>query len=189
MKFEEVDEIMKGIAAGRYPEDPVIPVVDSFVNDSGQISNLAWGAFASASFITSVAGSVRSNHYHETDFHFIYVVDGLMQYYWRQAGSVATPKRKRCPPGTLIFTPPLVEHATFFPKATSVVTFNRRARDHESHESDLVRIPPIVTSEVCKAVMNGVRCCLPYQHVEARDFREPIHAGDHESADGQAFGF
>ena len=187
--FEEIDEIMKGIEKGLYPEDPVVPIAAPFTNALGSIFNLAWGSFASASFIESVAGAVRSNHYHETDWHFIYVIDGLAQYYRRKAGSIETPGRVRCGPGTLIFTPPLVEHAVFFPKDTNVVTFNRRARDHESHEKDLVRIAPIVTSEVCPAVLEGIKCCLPYQHVRGRDFRNPIHAGEHESIDGRTFGF
>src|SRR5580698_1933155 len=115
MKFEEVDEIMKKISMGQYPEEPIVPTAEPFINTSGSISNLCWIPVASVSAIGSVAGSVRSNHYHQTDWHFIYVTDGLMYYYWRGANSLATPSRRRCPPGTLIFTPPLVEHATFFP--------------------------------------------------------------------------
>jgi len=189
VKLEEIDEIMKGITNERYPEDPIIPVAEPFKNESGSIFNLAWGAFSSASLITSISGAVRSNHYHKTDWHFIHVIDGLMYYYWRKTGNTSTPERRRCPRGTLIFTPPLVEHAVFFPANTSIVTFNRRERDQQNHESDLIRIPPIVMTETCRAVMNGVRCCLPYQHVENRDFRSPIHDGSHESILAQTFDF
>jgi len=91
MKFEEVDEIMKKISMGQYPEEPIVPTAEPFINTSGSISNLCWIPVASVSAIGSVAGSVRSNHYHQTDWHFIYVTDGLMYYYWRGANSLATP--------------------------------------------------------------------------------------------------
>lgn len=189
MKFEEINEIMREIEKGHWPDEPVIPVEKPFENSAGAIWNLVWGAFASGSAISSKAGSVRSNHYHKTDSHFIYVVSGLMQYYWRPTGSTATPMRRRCPTGTLIFTPPMVEHATYFPRETFVITFNRRTRDHQSHEDDLVRIPAIVTDEGCPAVFAGHHCVLPYQHVEGRDFQNPVHAGQHETIDGLNFDF
>lgn len=185
-----VDAIMKGIEIGQWPKEPLIPVAPPFTNEAGEIWNIAWAPFGSASLIHSVNGMVRSNHYHKTDWHFIHVVSGLMYYYWRPRGSSSTPGRLRCPPGSLVFTPPEVEHATYFPTDCTVVTLNKRARDHESHEQDLVRLEaPLVTAEACTAVFNGVRCVLPYQHVEGRDFRSPIHAGDHESADGTKFNF
>lgn len=190
---KKIAEIMNDIVAGNWPAEPVIPVAEPFKNISGEISNLAWGTFESASFIRSVAGSVRSNHFHQTDWHFIYVISGLMYYYQRPSighrKSEVTPLRRRCSAGTLVFTPPLMEHATFFPVATDVVTLQRYQRDHEHHEADLIRIPPLVTTEVCPAVFNGVHCTLPYQHVEKRDFRSPIHPGDHEAVDGQTFNF
>jgi hypothetical protein len=186
---EKIIGIMDDIAGEAWPADPVIPVAEPFKNASGEIWNLAWAKFESASFIRSVAGSVRSNHYHKTDWHFIFVVSGLMYYYQRDANSNETPLRRRCPPGTLVFTPPFKEHATFFPVATDVVTLQKFQRDHAHHEADLIRVPPFVTTEICPAVFDGVHCTLPWQHVEGRDFRHPIHAGDHEAVDGRTFNF
>lgn len=189
MDDEGLAGLMLKIQDGRWPESPLIPVEKPFKNDAGEIWNLAWGNFASASAVRSVAGAVRSNHFHKTDWHFMYVASGVMQYYWRPAGSIATPSRLRCPAGTLVFTAPMIEHATFFPTETLVVTFNRRTRDHDSHEADVVRVPPLVTTEVCPAVLHGHRCTLPYQYIETRDFRNPIHDGDHEDQDGNTFSF
>lgn len=186
---EQISKIMDDITAGEWPQEPVIPVAVPFTNESGEIWNLAWGKFESASLVCSRAGSVRSNHYHNTDWHFLCVASGVMYYYQRQHGSSATPLRRRCPSGTLIFTPPGFEHATFFPVETTVVTLQRNRRDKKSHEEDLVRVSPLVTKETCPAVFDGVHCVLPWQHVEGRDFRNPIHAGDHETADGRIFNF
>jgi uncharacterized RmlC-like cupin family protein len=191
MTLGYLEAIMERVERGDWPAEPLVPVAEPFANKAGEIWNLAWGNFGSASLIHSVKGAVRSNHFHETDWHFIYVISGLMYYYWRPRGNIlSTPGRIRCPTGALIFTPPCVEHATYFPSDCTVVTLNKRARDHASHESDLVRIdPPLVTNEVCPAVSDGTKCVLPYQHVEGRDFRSPIHTGDHEAEDGRHFSF
>ena len=190
LRDDEIAGLMLKIEQGTWPENPLIPVGKPFENKSGKIWNLVWGKFGSGTAIQSEAGAVRSNHFHMTDTHFIYVVSGLMYYYWRPAQPKAeTPKRVRCPAGSLVFTPPMVEHATYFPKETFVVTFNSRARDHKSHESDLVRVDPFVTSEQCPSVLYGHRCVLPYQFVEKRDFRHPIHDGEHEDIDGSTFAF
>jgi uncharacterized RmlC-like cupin family protein len=184
-----IDEILDGIERGNYPEDPRIEIPPSFENDAGSIANLARGSFGSASFIRSVAGSVRSNHYHQTDSHFIYIVSGFMYYYWRNAAASTPCDRIRVAKGQLIFTPPLVAHATYFPVESQVVTLNKYARDHRHHEADVVRIPALVTKEVCPAVMNGHKCCLPFE--ETRDApTNNIHCGNvHETVEGYSYGF
>jgi hypothetical protein len=45
--------------------------------------------------------------------------------------------------GQLFFTPPLVAHVMYFPERTTFMTFARNKRDHESHESDVVRVRPM----------------------------------------------
>ncbi len=128
------------VDTGKFPEQVDVPLDAPFVNDSGKIQNLLLERFTSAAIITSVAGAVRANHYHKTDWHYSYVVSGVVQYYWRAVGSGETPKSQLFPAGTMFFTPPMVEHAMFFPEATSFVTFAKNVRDHEHHESDVVRI-------------------------------------------------
>ena len=93
--------------------------------------------FTSAAPITSVAGSVRANHFHKTDWHYSYVVDGEIWYYWRLVGTDARPSHARFSAGQMFFTPPLVEHAMFFPEQTVFLTFARNVRDHEHHDAAL----------------------------------------------------
>lgn len=186
-----IDDVLDGIEAGNYPNEPRVEISPPFENDAGSIWNLARGAFGSASFIKSKAGAVRSNHYHQTDSHFIYVVSGFMYYYWCQVKDVASKpcERIRVAAGELIFTPPMVAHATYFPVETSVVTLNKYARDHQHHEADLVRVSPLVTTEVCPAVLNGHRCCLPFETTRDAPTHN-IHCGEmHESIGGYKFGF
>ncbi len=114
-------------------------VLPALINDAGSIFNIAAGDIGSTSLIMSLAGSVRSNHYPLPAWHLLYVVRGLMYYYWRPFQKTspieASPpvKRVRCKPGDMMWTPPMVEHATYFPEETVLVAINGRARDHASH--------------------------------------------------------
>jgi uncharacterized RmlC-like cupin family protein len=93
--------------------------------------------------ITSKKGTVRANHYHQTDWHFCYVLSGVIEYYYRPHGSNENPKMVIITAGQMFFTPPLVDHAMVFPEETSFLTFGRNSRSQEVYESDVVRIPPI----------------------------------------------
>jgi dTDP-4-dehydrorhamnose 3,5-epimerase-like enzyme len=139
-----MDAIEVGHRTGIYPEDPTIPTPLPFVNNAGSIQNFAIGTFKTATVIISKGRTVRSNHYHKTDSHVIYVLDGSCWYYWRdiksQGPGTKDIKDKHYFPGQAFFTPPLIEHATFFPRHTTLFVVSRYSRDHESHESDLVRV-------------------------------------------------
>jgi len=125
---------------GEFPEQVAVPLDQSFVNANGEIQNLLLERFTSAALIHSVPGAIRANHYHKTDWHYSYVVNGAVWYYWRPAGNREEPRHQVFGPGTMFFTPPLVEHAMFFPEQTAFLTFAKNVRDHEHHEADLVRV-------------------------------------------------
>jgi len=126
---------------GSYPEQVAVPLDPAFVNQNGSIQNILLERFTSAAVITSVAGSVRANHYHLTDWHYSYVVSGSVEYYHRPVGSKERPKHETYPAGTMFFTPPNMEHAMFFPEPTVFLTLAKNVRDHEHHEADVVRVP------------------------------------------------
>ena len=125
---------------GTFPDQVAVPLDEAFVNANGEIQNLVLERFTSAALIKSVAGSVRANHYHKTDWHYSYVLNGAVWYYWRPVGSQEQPQHQVFGPGTMFFTPPLVEHAMVFPEQTDFLTFAKNVRDHEHHEADLVRV-------------------------------------------------
>lgn len=136
---------------GNYPDQVAVPIDEPFVNQNGEISNLLLERFTSVALIRSVPGAIRANHYHQTDWHYSYVQAGSVWYYWRPSGSNVRPKHQRFPAGTMFFTPPLVEHAMFFPEETTFLTFAKNIRDQEHHESDVVRVPLIAVSRDVKA--------------------------------------
>lgn len=111
-----------------------------FADARGAIQPLLEGGFASAQLISSVAGSVRANHYHKEDWHYCYMVSGVMNYYWREVGSGAEPTCIRVTAGDMIFTPAMEEHAMQFLEDSVFINFANRQRDQASYEEDLVRV-------------------------------------------------
>lgn len=136
---------------GSFPEQVDVPLDTPFVNDNGTIQNILLERFTSAAIITSVPGAIRANHYHKTDWHYSYVVSGMVWYYWRPAGSDVTPQHAKFGPGTMFFTPPMVEHSMFFPEQAAFLTFAKNVRDHDHHEADLVRVKLIEASRDARA--------------------------------------
>jgi dTDP-4-dehydrorhamnose 3,5-epimerase-like enzyme len=131
------------VNAQKYPKEPLVPLDAPFVNQNGGIQNLLLSGFTSAAIIESSPGALRANHYHKTDWHYTYVIDGSVQYYWRGAPDELDEKEKNYAlfrKGEVFFTPPMVSHAMFFAEKTRILTLARNVRDHEHHEADLVRI-------------------------------------------------
>ena len=55
----------------------------SFVDDRGIIQNIINQSFNHVGMITSKKGSVRSNHYHLKNSHYMYILSGKMEYWER----------------------------------------------------------------------------------------------------------
>lgn len=133
-------EFSKLVDGAQYPEQVVVPLDPPFVNVNGAIQNLLLERFTSAALIRSVAGAVRANHYHKTDWHYSYVLSGEIWYFWRAAGSRERPHGLTVAAGEMFFTPPMVEHAMVFPVDGEFLTLARNIRDTEHHEEDVVRV-------------------------------------------------
>ena len=58
-------------------------------NDTrGSIVSIVDDVVQNVSLITCNAGSIRSNHYHKKDFHFMYVLDGEIDYFFKEFDSL-----------------------------------------------------------------------------------------------------
>ena len=113
---------------------------EPFVDHRGIIQNLVNAPMNGAAIITSKAGTIRSNHYHKEDFHYLYVVSGSMEYYERGIDEKFLGEPLIVRAGEMVFTPPLKIHKTVFLQDTILVSLSKRNRDHESHESDVIRV-------------------------------------------------
>ena len=92
------------------------------------------------SLITSKKNSVRSNHYHLQDWHYIYVLSGSLDYYYREHGKGLKLQKFIAKQGDLIWTPPMEDHATVFLENTDILALSHLPRDQEAYESDVRRI-------------------------------------------------
>jgi mannose-6-phosphate isomerase-like protein (cupin superfamily) len=120
--------------------ETVIPLPQAFEDARGRIQTLVDGGIQSVQVITSKANTVRANHFHKTDSHYMYVVSGSMKYYHRPAGDRSSPEMVLVRPGEMVFTPPMVEHAVEFPEETVFLNLTGKTREQKSYEDDLVRV-------------------------------------------------
>ena len=119
---------------------PQVPLPDAFEDARGRIQTLVDGGIESVQVITSKANTVRANHFHKTDSHYMYVVSGSMKYYHRAAGDRSAPAMVTVRQGEMVYTPPLVEHAVEFPEDTVFINITGKTREQKSYEDDLVRV-------------------------------------------------
>lgn len=118
-----------------------------FTDERGTIKNLVIEPMNSFSEITSKRGSIRANHWHQTDWHETYVVKGRVAYFERERTATGIPEPKFYGPGETFRTPSGVEHAMLFTEDSTILTVSGNPRDHESHEADVVRVQ-FITPEI-----------------------------------------
>ena len=123
-----------------WPKTIIVPLEKPFVDERGAIQPLVDVAMESCVLISSKKGTVRANHYHRTDSHFMYVVSGAMKYFHRAAGSSSAPASVVVHAGEMVFTPPMVEHAVEFLEDSVFVNITGKPRDQGTYEDDLVRV-------------------------------------------------
>lgn len=123
-----------------WPQDILVPLEKPFLDARGAIQPLVEHTMRSAMLITSKKGAVRGNHYHKTDWHYLYMVSGRMEYIHRPTNGAEEPKILVVEAKQMIFTPPMVDHAFKFLKDSVWLTLSRNPRDQASYEGDVVRI-------------------------------------------------
>ena len=125
------------------PKEIIVELEAPFVDDRGAIQPLVDKNMKSCVLITSKKGSVRANHYHQTDWHYCYVLEGKIEYYERPTGSSDKPKKVIINKRQMFFTGPLIDHTMVFLEDTVFLTFGRNSRSQEVYESDIKRINPL----------------------------------------------
>ena len=105
----------------------------------GSIEELINEKTKSVSLISTKKGSIRANHYHKTDWHYIYVLKGSFVYFYRERNKTKIYKTivKK---NQLLFTPPLLDHATYHTEYTEMLVVSKNKRDKKTYERDTVRV-------------------------------------------------
>lgn len=126
----------------------LIELPEAFCDERGKIQNLNIKNFSDSVLIESKKDSIRANHYHQSDSHYCYLINGQIHYYHRRVGSQGEPEKIVIQPGQMFYTPPLVEHAMYFAKDSLFLAFTSRPRDQKSYEDDIVRVELIKPEEL-----------------------------------------
>jgi len=122
------------------PPSGLVELETPFVDERGAIIPIVNTDMKSCVMIHSKKGTVRANHYHLTDWHYCYILDGELDYYHRAVGDNSEPEVLQVKKGEVVFTPPMVEHAMVYTKDCSFITLGGNSRDQQMYEKDLVRV-------------------------------------------------
>ncbi len=102
----------------------------------GSILSIVDEKVKNVSIITCLPKTIRSNHWHKKDWHYMYVLEGIMEYFYVSKNKICFMKIKK---GDNVFTPPKELHATYFPVKTILIVSSKNKRDKKTYEQDTVR--------------------------------------------------
>ena len=108
-------------------------------DERGHILSIVDYPVKNVSIIESLPGTFRSNHYHHIDFHFMYLLEGEIDYFYKSLGSDEINYYKVKAKET-IFTPAKEIHTCYFPVFTSMVVSSGFPRDQDTYEKDTERV-------------------------------------------------
>ena len=112
----------------------------TFNDKRGWLKKILDGNFSSCIEIYSKKGSIRANHYHKKDKHFIYIIYGEILYFYKDRVKGSKTRIRLMKKNDLFFTPAMQEHMAYFTKNTHFLAFSSRKRTQFNYEKDLVRI-------------------------------------------------
>ena len=133
MNLPNNSKIIKSINRDNDKRGSIVSIVDHLSNN--------------VSLIECKRGSIRSNHYHLTDWHFMYVLEGSIDYFFKKIKSekihyINVKKNEN------IFTPCLEIHGTYFSEDTRLIVTSKNPRDQITYEKDTVRVDFISDSNI-----------------------------------------
>ena len=102
----------------------------------GSILSIVDEQVKNVSIINCLPKTIRSNHSHKKDWHYMYVLEGVMEYFFVIKNKTYFMKIKK---GENVFTPPRELHATYFPLKTVLLVSSKNPRDRKTYEKDTVR--------------------------------------------------
>lgn len=91
--------------------------------------------------ITSKKGTIRANHCHKKDYHYIYIESGKCEYSEKPSDKPrAKIKSVIMKPGDLVLSEPNMIHAVRFLSDTVFYAFTTEKREQDQYEGDTVRV-------------------------------------------------
>ena len=143
-----------------YNKSVILPFEQSKEDDRGYIKSIINQPSTNTSIIMCNPGSVRANHYHIRDWHYMYVLEGSMDYFFfdnlsKEVCFLSLEKDQ------IVYTPPKEVHATFFSEQTKLIVVSYLARDETSYEADTRRVKFINLENMELAKQGKLSCQFP----------------------------
>ena len=133
----------------KYTKSRLIKKINRSLDNRGFISSIVDDKIQNISIIFSKKNSIRSNHYHKKDFHYMFVLSGEMHYFYSEINSDKI-NHKLIKKNEVIFTPSKDVHLSFFPKNTTLLVASGFPRDKKTYEKDTVRLELLNRYEINK---------------------------------------
>lgn len=135
-------ELSEYFVSESFPNYPFVDFPQRFIDERGEILNIADGKIGDIAVIKSEIGAVRANHYHKTDWHITYVVSGELNYSWETDSGVESVLVNA---GQAVFTPALVSHKMEFNEPSVMIAVARNSRTQDHYEEDTIKV--VLTTE------------------------------------------
>lgn len=122
----------------------VTHIKPEFVDERGYISRLVDQdefPIRAILYITSKAGTERANHYHKSDYHYVYCLSGKFEYSEKDMSKPDSEiESVILKPGDLVLSHPMTAHRMKFLEDTVFLAFTSEKREQEKYEGDTVRL-------------------------------------------------
>ena len=110
-----------------------------FIDERGGITRLLDEPIQSILLITCKAGSIRSNHYHKKDAHWVYILSGKVEW-WEQKKESVKLEKEVLYAGDMVYTLPNTIHANRALEDTVQLAFCTQSRNQVDYEKDIIRV-------------------------------------------------
>ena len=137
-----------------YKKSKLIKSIIRNKDKRGSIISLINEEVNNVSIITCNKNSIRSNHYHLEDWHYIFVLKGSINYFYSNI-NLKKINYKFIKKNQIIFTPPLEFHATHFHEQTSLIVISKNKRNKQIYEKDTIRLN-VINNKNYKKYINVV---------------------------------
>jgi dTDP-4-dehydrorhamnose 3,5-epimerase-like enzyme len=121
----------------------ILKRVPFFTDERGEMTHLLDNEIpiTSVLLITSKKNTVRANHYHKKDTHYIYLLKGKIEYTYKNVNRKnSKPKTVVVEKGFIVKTPPMIMHAVKFLEDSEFLALTTEPRNAKKYEKDTVRV-------------------------------------------------
>lgn len=122
----------------------VIHTKPEFIDERGYITRLVnedTKQFRAVLYITSKKGTERGNHYHKSDYHYVYCLSGKFRYSEKDMSkSNAKIESVILKPGDSVLSSPMMAHSMEFLEDSIFLAITTEGREQSKYEKDTIRI-------------------------------------------------